>query len=197
MNANELLKETKELVAEAIDLTGDIVPIVGAITNFARRKRFTKRINAHEKKLKDIFYYISQSDVEYFAEKIGTMVFEKIMNDQEDDKAEFLVLGFENCVKNEIKDDDLIIYYFDLLTELRVMDLKRFVSLSRRHGHTPILPIMDSDEEMLIESSDSKLYRMGLITAKMSWSTESGEKINSSTISISKKGNLFLDFIGF
>ena len=151
----------------------------------------------NESKIRDIFKMLSEHDIEFFAEKVGVPVFEKIMQDQEDDKAEFLLLGFENCVKNDIKDEELIVYYFDLLTELRVMDLKRLVSHSKRTDERPIIPINDSYEEVLIDSSDVKLKRMGLIQARTSYSTDNGETINRSSITVSEKGNSFLDFIGF
>ncbi|UUV25837.1 MULTISPECIES: hypothetical protein [Lysinibacillus] len=119
------------------------------------------------------------------------------MQDQEDDKAEFLLLGFENCVKNNIKNEDIIVYYFDLISEMRVLELKRFVTLSRRTEEGPIIPIVGSDQEILINSADNKLKRAGLICAKTSWSSENGEYINPGTITISQSGNKLLDFLGF
>lgn len=139
---------------------------------------------------------LSEHDTEFFAEKVGVPVFEKIMQDQEDDKAEFLLLGFENYVKNNIKDEDLIILYFDLLTDLRVFDLKRLVTLSRRTDAPPVLPletICQTDYKMLIDSTDLKLNGLSLINLSQTW----GGGINRlEPLTISKKGNAFLDFIG-
>ncbi|WP_153127483.1 hypothetical protein [Peribacillus tepidiphilus] len=197
MDTNALFEKTKDMVLDVANATGEFVPGVQTMVNFARFKRFNSRLLALEDQIREIFLSISKSDIEFFAEKVGTMVFEKIMNEQEDEKAEFLVLGFENCVKNDIKDTDLILYYFDLLTELRVMDLKRLVSLSGRTEARPIIAAFGSEEEMLIDASDTKLKRMGLIKARTNWSTDNGETIDVRSITISEKGNRFLDFIGF
>jgi hypothetical protein len=129
----EMIKDNvAEKVLELTQATGDIVPVISGLSNFVRYKRFKKRIEKSEKKIKNIFQLILESDIEFFAEKVGTMVFEKIMNDHEDDKAEFLILGFENCVQNNIKDEDKIIMYFDILTDLRTFDLKRLVTISSK-----------------------------------------------------------------
>lgn len=197
MKENELLEVTKEFVIQGLNTLEGIVPFVGNFVTTIRLNRFNKRIKKNEEKILEIFKYLSENDAEFFAEKVGVPVFEKIMQDQEDDKAEFLLLGFENCVKNNVKDEDIIVYYFDLLSEMRVMELKRFVSLSRRTNEAPIIPIVGSDQEMLISSADNKLKRAGLICAKTSWSTENGETINPSTITISQNGDKFLDFLGF
>lgn len=199
MNDVEILADKViDKVLEISQATGDLVPIISGFANHIRYKRFKKRIDNNEKKIKKIFHSIYESDVDFFAKKIGTMVFEKIMNDQEDDKAEFLILGFENCVENNIKDEDKIIMYFDLLTELRSFDLKRLVTLSRRTGDAPIILIEGSDEQKLIQFSDSKLRRFGFVKTGTSWSTEGGEKIDyGKPIEITNFGNQFLDFIGF
>ena len=196
-NANELFEATKELVIQGATSLSDITPIVGNFVTGVRLNRFDKRIKKNEIKIREIFRVMSEHDIEFFAEIVGVPVFENIMQDQEDDKAEFLLLGFENCVKNDIKDEELIVFYFDLLTELRVMDLKRLVSHSRRTDERPIIPINGSYEEVLVESSDVKLKRMGLIQARTSYITDNVETINRSSIKISENGNSFLDFIGY
>ncbi|QUG41290.1 hypothetical protein KD050_18745 [Psychrobacillus sp. INOP01] len=183
-------------IALLVTSTSDIAPIISGIANAVRMKRFRKRIDIHEEKIKIIYRSLDMEDYEFFAEKIGTMVFEKIMNDHEDDKAEFLILGFENCVNNDIKEEDVIIFYFDLLSELRVFDLKRFVTLSRRTEEAPVLPlegIGQTDYKMFIDSTDTKLYRLGLVNLSTTWG---GEINRLEPITISRKGNAFLDFIG-
>ncbi len=197
-NLESIKDRIVDKVLEISQATGDLVPLISGLANQVRYNRFKKRIDKNEERIKKIFHSIYESDVDFFAEKLGTMVFEKIMNDQEDDKAEFLVLGFENCVQNNIKDEDKIILYFDLLTELRSFDLKRLVTLSRRTGDGPIIAIEGSDEQKIIHFSDAKLRRLGFIKVGTSWSTEGGEKIDySKPIEITNFGNDFLDFIGY
>lgn len=197
-NENELLDTTKELVIEGATFLGDITPFVGSFVTNIKLKRFEKRIKKHETRILKIFSLLSENDVDFVAEKIGVPVFEKIMQDQEDDKAEFLLLGFENCVKNNIKDEDLIVYYLDLISDLRVLDLKRLVAFSGRTDVKPIVPEKDSKEELLLHASDEKLNRLGLIQVKMGWSSENGNQINYAfPIELTRRGMTFLDFIGF
>ncbi|ARD49051.1 hypothetical protein [Sporosarcina sp. P33] len=171
---------------------------LGKFFQMVKNKQFDRRIKKVEEPFLRVLQMIPLNDFKYFEDKIGPIVIQRIFLDDEDDKAEFLILGFENCVKNEIKDEDLIIYYFDLISELRVLDLKRLVSFSGRTDETPIRPEESSKEELLLHSSDIKLNRLGLIQVKMGWSSENGDQINYNfPIELTKRGNKFLDFIGF
>lgn len=136
-------------------------------------------------------------DYMFFAEKIGVMVFEKILNDHEDEKAEFIILGFANCVENKIKKEDKIIMYFDLLSDLRCYDLKRLVTISEKEDGE-LFPEPESfDGKTLTMHSDYKLKRHRLIDVPTTWSRENGEQIDyRKLVTITNVGRDFLDFIG-
>lgn len=189
----------KAFVAGSISLTGDFVPVIGGIMNFVYHQRFTRRLNKHEQRIKHIFSLIPAKDMEFMCDKIGVHVLEKVMKDEEDDKAEFLLLGFENCVTKEIKDQELVIYYFDLLSDLRMVDLKRLVSIVD-NDVIDITKIKENDlKNIIIRASDEKLRQKGLIEANISWSSGSGEAIryDNPDFRLTQKGLSFMNFLGY
>lgn len=91
------------------------------------------------------------------------MVIEKIFLDEQDDKAELLVLGFENCVKNQLKNEDKIINYFDVISNLRMMDIKRLIFIYEFLEGMEPKNIFKADYRYHLRYVDEKLERLGLI----------------------------------
>ncbi|RKD25139.1 hypothetical protein BEP19_04805 [Ammoniphilus oxalaticus] len=158
------MKSAKDLIDRAIDnLPVEGLPYVGSFFQFIKNKQFEKRLNLIEPRIKDILNLISIEDYEYFCEKIGCMTLQKIFMDEEDDKAEYYILGFENCVKEEIKDEDKVITLFDIISELRMIDIKRLTFLyDYSKGKKRSFEITE-DMTHYIRYVDEKLERLGLI----------------------------------
>lgn len=69
-------------------MPGELLPFIGKLFQYNKNKQFQKRIKANEDKLKRVFEIIPNREYEFFGEKIGTLVIEKIFLDEQDDKIE-------------------------------------------------------------------------------------------------------------
>lgn len=189
MIINELMDEVQSA------LPGELLPYVGKIFQFNKNRQFEKRIKANEKKLKKVLTSIPEVEYDFFVGKIGTLVFEKIFLDEQDDKAEYLVLGFENCVNNKIKEEDKLINYFDIISSLRMLDIKRLIFLYEYlEGKNPE-NIFYSDFSSHTRYVDEKLERMGLIKKPIVESMESDTDIDR--VAITHFAIEILGFIGY
>ncbi|MFD4491645.1 hypothetical protein [Lysinibacillus fusiformis] len=190
------IEELYESLMQLLEQVGGIMPFTSSLVSWWQHRNFNKRVVCNEAKIKEIMLSVSITNAEFIYTKVAPMVFEKIVKDQEDEKAELLLLGFDNCVKNDLGDEDIIIYYFDLLTELRVIDLKRLFTFSKRTNESIIIPEMNSEQDMLLSFSDSKLIRLGLINERVTKPLGNDLKEYYDFIEVTSSGNRFLDFIG-
>ncbi|MEH7401577.1 hypothetical protein V7148_11360 [Gottfriedia acidiceleris] len=184
-------------IMEKVDsaLPGELFPHVGSLFQFHKNKQFKKRISDNEEKLNKVLKSITESDYDFFVGKIGTLVFEKIFLDEQDDKAEFLVLGFENCVKNNLKEEDKIINYFDIISELRMIDIKRLIYIYEYLEKKNPKDIFPVESRPHIRYVDQKLVRMGLIKIPIYETIEVDTDIEKAAIM--QIGIEILDFIGY
>ncbi|MGR9632822.1 hypothetical protein ACU82A_00785 [Bacillus cereus] len=116
------------------DNIGSVAPYIsGAITSH-RINRLKKRLEDHQERIiaiEDKIQRLDKTFNEFLKEKAFPIILEDIMNDAQDEKVNFLLNGFENIIDQEIKDENRIIAYCDVLRELRVDDIKKIVNLHR------------------------------------------------------------------
>ncbi|WP_218025415.1 hypothetical protein [Alkalibacillus haloalkaliphilus] len=195
-NLDEIIKSSKD----DIENVGDFLPYIGSLFRAFKMKQFNKRLAKNENRIKGIYSVIPSESFEYFGIKIGTSVIQNILLDDEDEKTEYLLLGFENTVRNGFTDYDVTLLYFDLICELRSADLKRLVDLSHRNGQAPLVPIEDSSEQTFLSYIDRKLENKNLILRERTWGGLGGEYVENtdlSTVKITDLGNKLLDFISY
>ncbi|MGG0465260.1 hypothetical protein [Priestia aryabhattai] len=194
MNVNELVSQLLEK-AESVLPPGELVPYIGNLFQFNKNRQFEKRIKANEEKLIKIFKSISEVEYDFFVEKIGTLAIQKIILDEQDDKAEYFVLGFENCVNKNLKDEDRIINYFDVISDLRMIDIKRLIFLYEYLEGKEPENVFGSDISSHTRYVDQKLDRMNLIIKPTFEGMESDTVIDQVTITTFALE--ILDFIGY
>ncbi|MGH0593621.1 hypothetical protein ACQVPY_15185 [Bacillus pretiosus] len=90
-----------------------------------------KRLEDHQERIiaiEDKIQRLDKTFNEFLKEKAFPIILEDIMNDAQDEKVNFLLNGFENIIDQEIKDENRIIAYCDVLRELRVDDIKKLLT---------------------------------------------------------------------
>lgn len=145
----------------------ETIPWLGKLFQRMKNNQFNKRINKIEADFLEVLKLIPEKDYEYFGEKIGIITLQNIFMDEEEDKAEYFILGFENCVRCEYKNEDKAIALFDIVSELRMMDIKRLVFLYDYSKDKVSNNQPSEDMKPYIRFVDEKLERLGLINKEI------------------------------
>lgn len=177
-----------------ISSVSDFLPLINNIFQTVKNRQFRRRIEANEERLKKLHQLIPEADYDFFAGEIGTIVIQKILLDEEDDKAEFFILGFENCVKNNFKDEDKIITLFDIISNLRMIDIKRLIHIYNYKNNNEPSKEISADFKPYIRYVDEKLSRLGLIMKEII----EGDEVDTNLDNVVVTSIAFqvLDFIG-
>lgn len=193
-NISKFISESHIDMPEIGELTSDFISesVISCFFGIINTRNLNKRLRVHEEKINNIWLSANNSaSREFFTMKLTPIVFEKIINEHEDDKIDFILNGFENCVKNEITDLDKILFYFDIISDLRLLELRRFISYSKVFNVNR-LSEENSEEAMMLKSIDEKLHREGLIAFP---EFIGGPNLSEPAI-LSDKGKFLLKFMG-
>lgn len=179
-------------LSEPIETATGFVPIISQIATVIKQRNINKRLIKHEEKINKIWISANNSaSREFFTMKLTPIVFEKMINEHEDDKIDYILNGYENCVKNEITDLDKILFYFDILSDLRLLELKRLISHCHLVNIEPVKIEENSEEAIIVKSIDGKLHREDLV----GFPEFLGGVDFSKPAVLSKKGEFLLKFI--
>lgn len=140
-----------------VDLIANQIPVVGTVMRTLSDQRFEKRLQENKEKIEKIVNMVPIHEREYFLGKVGRTVFERIEADDQDGKAKYLLNGFENCVRREMRDGSQVLYYFDLVSALRMNDFIFLEDISDNQN------IIDKDDE-LVKFSINNLLNHGMIS---------------------------------
>ncbi len=177
-----------------ISSVSDFLPLINNIFQAVKNRQFRRRIEANEERFKKLYQLIPETDYDFFAGEIGTIVIQKILLDEEDDKAEFFVLGFENCVKNNFKDEDKIITLFDIISNLRMIDIIRLIHIYNYKNNNESSKEISVDLKPYIRYVDEKLSRLGLIIKELIEGDEVDTNLDN--VVVTSMAFQVLDFIG-
>lgn len=201
-------------VEYVFDNIGSVAPYIsGAITSH-RINRLKKRIEEHQERIiaiEDKIQRLDKAFNEFLKQKAFPIILEDIMNDAQDEKVEFLFNGFENIIDQEIKDENRIIAYCDVLRELRVDDIKKLLTYTREYRYNVtgklnnFLSVSASQEEIkkhyenqaYKKNIQNRLERMGLlgiVASPEKDNMESIQNVANPEIGINAFGRHLIDF---
>ncbi|HDR6770908.1 MULTISPECIES: hypothetical protein [unclassified Bacillus cereus group] len=196
------------------DNIGSVAPYIsGAITSH-RINRLKKRLEEHQERLMVIESKLQKKDAafnEFLKQKAFPIILEDIMNDAQDEKVEFLFNGFENIIDQEVKDENRILAYCDVLRELRIDEIKRLLTYTGeyRYNVTPklnkLLSVSASEEEIkkhyenqaykkYIQNRLERMGLLGIVASPGKDNMESIQNIAKSEIGISTFGRHLIEF---
>lgn len=163
-----------------VDTAGSLIPgVSGAVQNY-KRNRFEKNITTFAEylytKIENIRVNLEHKSDEQ-KEKIDQLfhyVMDYVIDEQQEDKIEYMVNGFVNITEHEQVSDDFILTYYDVLKELRMVDISvlRLMYSSRfmfeqetRETFHDVMEMHGMSYEQY-ESVRRNLLRIGLLTTK-------------------------------
>ncbi|MFF5993721.1 hypothetical protein AAGS61_03050 [Lysinibacillus sp. KU-BSD001] len=207
ISGEELFQVIKSFAQESTNF----IPVLSSLMNWVDHRNFKIRIEEHEEKIKKIFLSIPEDKFEFIFTKVTPLVFEKIIKDHEDDKVDLLLNGFENCVENDVTDYDEILYYFDMISSLRVYEIKRLFSYYNINEEEPVEIINHTSKGMLLKAADRKLNDLNLVKfgSSTDWQSfgdgldhlniykEDDDRLIRSKIEKTFTGNKLIEFIGY
>lgn len=129
--ASEILKDSVTgLVGEiAVDAGVSLIPgLSGAISGY-KRARFEGNIKVFTSELSTRMDELSRnletktSEQKQEIEKLYNFVMDYVIEEQQEAKIEFMVNGFVNITAHEKVTEDFILTFYDMLKELRMVDL--------------------------------------------------------------------------
>lgn len=178
----EIVKEsiTSILGDLLVDTTSSLIPgISGAVQGYKRARFernilvFTEEIHA---KISSLRENLESKNVEQ-KEKIDQLynfVMDYVIDEQQEEKIHYMVNGFVNITNHDHVSDDFILTYYDVLKELRMVDISvlrlmynsRFVVISdSKESYQDIMERHGISYEQY-ESVRRNLHRVGLLTTK-------------------------------
>lgn len=168
----------------------------------------------HQERLMVIESKLQRKDAafnEFLKQKAFPIILEDIMNDAQDEKVDFLFNGFENIIDQEVKDENRILAYCDVLRELRMDEIKRLLTYTGeyRYNVTPklnkLLSVSASEEEIkkhyenqaykkYIQNRLERMGLLGIVASPGKDNMESIQNIAKSEIGISTFGRHLIEF---
>ena len=118
-------------------LVAHIAP--GVVTTYLsyKQKRTEKNIMAMLDELKNRLNIIEEhlrameeDEINLIKNKVFPMIFDFVIDEAQERKIKYIANGIENIIAYKITDEDLILTYFDVLSELRMIDLKELLYIN-------------------------------------------------------------------
>lgn len=176
----------------------DFVPYIGKLVQTVKINRLIRRFKEHDKKINFISHLAADSVLssEYISQRIFPIIFSDLFEEHEDAKINLILNGFENVFIEENRNESVIINFYDMLRNLRYLDLKRLFYLAGLTEET-ITFVQESDVHGLIRNIDRRLENNGLLNIKKTWKDigDSDSDKDRNDIEISLYGKKFLKFI--
>jgi len=187
-------------------LIGQVVPGITTAFMSYKQKRTEKmvmaaiadisgRLNALEEKLSKL----SSEDLLFIKESFLPVLLDVIADEQQEEKISLLVNGFQTVIEYQLTDLDIITLYYDIIRELRVLDLKTlmwFAGKSDVEAYVETSISRDDVHNSSINHIVKKLERLHLIGIPKLWGEIEGKEftISRERGELTVLGERFIDF---
>lgn len=160
-----------QLLSQIFDgVVGQFLPGIVSIKMSWLQKRTEKRLvilieelSKRQERIENLLVSVTTDRLETIKEFYLFNLFDYASNEQEEDKIEFLLNGFESAIEKK-SDQDEYLTYMDVMSELRVADIPTLLRLSQGQLNTFMRQI-DSLEMYKL----NKLNQIGLISFDLTW----------------------------
>lgn len=187
-------------------LIGQVTPgIVTAYMSYKQKKtekmimtaisNISDRLNALEEKLSKL----SSEDWIFIKESFLPVFLNAITDEQQEEKISLLVNGFQTVIEYQITDIDVIILYYDIMRELRILDLKTLMWFANKPGAEAYAETSISRDDVYQSSINhiaKKLEGLHLIWLQKLWGEIEGKEytVNRERGNLTVLGERFIDF---
>lgn len=150
----------------AFDAIFDQIPLIGKILTTIKLRKLKRRMNEHSEKLTFLESKISTIEDNKFTDLIKNFLFpiilQELIEEDEDNKIAYFLNGFEQVIDSKITDKSKILVYYDVLRELRFIDIEYLIKLTWVYEHHLINNSISNDNLVDLDATEerygSKLY---------------------------------------
>jgi hypothetical protein len=190
-------------------LAGQIIPGAATFILDLKQKRTERMlltaIDELKKQIVDINNSLKEmkdTQIEFIEETIFPIALDFIEKESQEEKIKYIVNGAINSIKNNITDTDLILSYYDILNELRMIDIRILINLYGESKKMNRLYMEDADRTIKTEYEAAETYiikkleSLSLISVKKTHEELAGRvvKPKKSATDISRLGIYFVEF---
>ncbi|UDB47223.1 hypothetical protein [Bacillus safensis] len=185
----KLPKEEKDLIIDkgfevslSLLLEGtlaQVVPGLVALKSSYKQMKSEKRILItlqeifrRQEELELAINKLSDEDIPFYENEVFSLVIDIAEQETQKEKIKLIINGFETILEDNILDENKIITYYDVLKELRIIDIRRLLQHTskyyeiKRAKSLELLPQRDQEDaenEHFKNYIDNKLGKLGLI----------------------------------
>ncbi|WP_271814156.1 hypothetical protein [Clostridium beijerinckii] len=157
---------------------------------------FKDRINKIEEQLKNM----EGNEFDFVKNTAFPIMADFIIDEPQEEKIKFIVNGIESIVTYRITDEDLILTYFDVLHDLRVIDIKELLDINNFKSESNQVYVSSSqinESEAVRKHIYKKLEKYDLILVTRLIGEVEGDEftISKNRAKISSFGKNFIRFI--
>lgn len=145
---------------------------------------------------------LESHQINFIQEIIFPIALNCVENESQEEKIKYIVNGVLTSIENNIKDEDLILSYYDILSKLRIIDIKILMKAYKNYKED--IKYVDKKSDIIINNEYEaietytirKIESLGLISRPKTFAEMDGEfvKISIHEISISKLGIYLVEF---
>jgi hypothetical protein len=193
-------------------LIGQIAP--GVVTTYLSYKQkrsekmILKALDEIKRKVDTIesnLQKLSDDQIDFIKEKVLPFVLDNIIDEEQEEKIIFIINAFGNIIEYKITDEDRIFMYFDILKNLRILDITMLISIEQNETQNDLSETRKMTEEEIkkvditIASKNHilrKLKHYNLINILETLIDLGGDEsiINDDRLHVSVLGKAFLNF---
>lgn len=162
---------------DVADAVSPFVPAVSSIINYYKFYRMGKRIDELDKKIVRMELKInelSDKDYNFLRQKAFPVMLENLFDEQQEEKVQLILNGFESIIENHITDEDKVFTFYDVLEGLRAHEIKRLMQHTKEYREMLIknpeklklnfdISPEGNNNRAFLQYIDNKLESLGLI----------------------------------
>lgn len=190
-------------------LVGQIAPGVATTYLGYKQKKAEEMINCAIKKIQEDIDGIkgklkemSEEEVIFMRDKLILIAFENISRELQEDKLNFIINGIKTTINNKITDEDMVIAYYDILKDLRMIDIRILIDVYKESQKTATIYEVDKNDiymnkyEAIETHIIRKLENLCLVTVKKTIREIEGSfsKATQDRVRITTLGDDFIKF---
>ncbi|MFJ5749656.1 hypothetical protein ACIP97_13910 [Peribacillus frigoritolerans] len=181
-NKDALVEQGVEVGSELIfdGIAGQVAPGIVAVRMAYKQKQMENRVHKalelidnRMDTILDLLAHLNDYEYRFVEEKVFPIVFENIINEDEEEKIKYIINSFETIIENKIVDEELVLSYLDVIKSLRIIDIQHLyrqtsdyrkkLSMEKRTLEPPDLSEIGQQRVALTKYIHNKLQQLGLI----------------------------------
>lgn len=115
----------------------EVAPVISNIITSFKIRRLSKRLALHEKKIQNLSQKLVSIEDDKFVDLLKNFLFpsilQQLLEEDEDNKTGYFLDGFGNVIDKKIIDESRILILYDILKNLRYIEIEYLISLSSKY----------------------------------------------------------------